>query len=85
LRTAQEKNSGLHRDVKQWSRTIFTVIFYLEETNLDNGCTQIVPGTHHLPGIGTSLYPYPCPKAGCWSSTACSFMAQATTKHPTRV
>ncbi|MFT5370033.1 MAG: phytanoyl-CoA hydroxylase [Candidatus Latescibacterota bacterium] len=77
LRTAQEKNSGLHRDVKQWSRTIFTVIFYLEETNLDNGCTQIVPGTHHLPGIGTSLYdmdwaddlnaqilPVPMPKGG---------------------
>ena len=77
LRTAQEKNSGLHRDVKQWSRTIFTVIFYLEETNLDNGCTQIVPGTHHLPGISGSLFdtdwaqdlnnqilPVPMPKGG---------------------
>jgi phytanoyl-CoA hydroxylase len=77
LRTSEEKNSGLHRDVKQWSRTIFTVIFYLEETNLDNGCTRIVPGSHHLPGVDGSLFdtqwaqdlndqilPVPMPKGG---------------------
>ncbi|MBT3603181.1 MAG: phytanoyl-CoA dioxygenase family protein [Candidatus Latescibacteria bacterium] len=77
LRTKTEKEGGLHRDVKQWSRTIFTIIFYLEETNLENGCTRIVPGTHHLPGTGGSLYdmawanelndqilPVPMPKGG---------------------
>ncbi|MEM7538358.1 MAG: phytanoyl-CoA dioxygenase family protein [Chloroflexota bacterium] len=39
-----------HRDVDQWSRTIVTVLFYLEDTNLQNGCTYVVPGTHMLPG-----------------------------------
>ena len=51
LRLSSEKKSGLHRDVKQWSRTIFTVLFYLEETNMENGCTLLVPGSHHFPGI----------------------------------
>lgn len=77
LRTAEEKKGGLHRDVKQWTRTIFTVIFYLEETNLENGCTLIIPGTHHLPGIDGSIHdtdwaqdldkqilPVPMPKGG---------------------
>ena len=40
-----------HRDIMQWSRSLVTLIFYLEETTLDNGCTHIVPGTHLLPGI----------------------------------
>ena len=39
-----------HRDNIQWSRTIVTVLFYLEDTNLENGCTYIIPGTHLLPG-----------------------------------
>ena len=39
----------IHRDVKHWSRTIVTVLVYLEETNLENGCTHIVPGSHFLP------------------------------------
>lgn len=51
LRLSSEKKSGLHRDVKQWSRTIFTVLFYLEETTVENGCTRLVPGSHHFPGI----------------------------------
>jgi len=29
----------LHRDVRNWSRTICTILFFLEDTNLENGCT----------------------------------------------
>ena len=47
---------GLHRDIKQWSRTIYTVIFYLEESTVKNGATLVVPGSHHFPGIGARLY-----------------------------
>ena len=47
---------GFHRDVRQWSRTIFTVIFYLQETNTENGATLLVPGSHHFPGIEGRLY-----------------------------
>ena len=41
----------LHRDVRHWSRTIVTVLVYLEDTNLENGCTRVVPGSHLLPGL----------------------------------
>ena len=51
LRTRTETYNGLHRDVRQWSRTIFTVIFYLEKTTVENGCTLMVPGSHHFPGL----------------------------------
>jgi len=50
LRLADDGTAYLHRDILQWSRSIVTVLFYLEETNLENGCTQLVPGTHLLPG-----------------------------------
>lgn len=57
LRTAAENRpEGMHRDVRQWSRTIFTVIFYLEETTEENGATLIVPGSHHFPGVNGRLY-----------------------------
>jgi ectoine hydroxylase-related dioxygenase (phytanoyl-CoA dioxygenase family) len=57
LRTASENTSrGLHRDVRQWSRTIFTVLVYLEETTVENGCTVVIPGTHHYPGVSSNLY-----------------------------
>ena len=42
----------LHRDVLQWSRGIVTVIFYLEDSTVEKGCTQVVPGTHLLPACG---------------------------------
>ena len=49
LRDAGSTHSlDLHRDVRHWSRTIATVLVYLEETNLENGCTRVVPGSHHL-------------------------------------
>jgi phytanoyl-CoA hydroxylase len=52
--------TGLHRDVLQWSRDIVTVIFYLEEATVENGCTHAVPGTHLFnwiqnPGTKTSV------------------------------
>jgi len=57
LRLADDGSSAyMHRDVLQWSRPILTVIFYLEETTLENGCTRLVPGSHRFPGIqGNSL------------------------------
>ncbi|MDE0317014.1 MAG: phytanoyl-CoA dioxygenase family protein [Candidatus Poribacteria bacterium] len=52
LRDAGSTHSlELHRDVRHWSRTIATVLIYLEETNFENGCTRIVPGSHHLPAF----------------------------------
>ena len=42
---------ALHRDVTNWSRTICTILFYLEDTNLENGCTQFIPGSHLLPNV----------------------------------
>ena len=52
LRDAGSTHSlDLHRDVRHWSRTIATVLIYLEETNLENGCTRVVPGSHHLPAF----------------------------------
>jgi phytanoyl-CoA hydroxylase len=53
LRLGEEGSNYLHRDVLQWSRPILTVIYYLEETTVENGCTQIIPGTHLLPGFST--------------------------------
>jgi len=53
LRLADDGGSYMHRDILQWTRSIVTVLFYLEETTVVNGCTMIVPGTHLLPGMGT--------------------------------
>lgn len=50
LRLAGDGSPYPHRDVLQWSRTILTVLFYLEESTVENGCTWVVPGSHLLPG-----------------------------------
>jgi phytanoyl-CoA hydroxylase len=50
LRIAGDGSYYPHRDVLQWSRTILTVLFYLEDTTVENGCTWVVPGSHLLPG-----------------------------------
>ena len=55
-RASEHRPEGMHRDVRQWSRTIFTVLFYLEETTVENGCTMVVPGSHHFPGVEGRLY-----------------------------
>jgi phytanoyl-CoA hydroxylase len=51
LRLAGEGTAYFHRDILQWTRTIVTVLFYLEETTVENGCTHVIPGTHWLPGL----------------------------------
>lgn len=53
LRLADDGTAYLHRDILQWTRSIVTVIFYLEETTIENGCTWVVPGTQFLPGRST--------------------------------
>ncbi|MDA0710535.1 MAG: phytanoyl-CoA dioxygenase family protein [bacterium] len=47
------KRDTFHRDVVQWTRSLVTVIFYLEATTLDNGCTHVVPGSQLWPGVET--------------------------------
>ncbi len=42
----------LHRDIQQWSRPLIAVFVYLENSNIDNGCTHIVPGSQFLPHAG---------------------------------
>ncbi len=51
LNLASRNSDYLHRDVRQWSRPLVTVIFYLEETTIENGCTVMIPGSHLLPGL----------------------------------
>jgi phytanoyl-CoA hydroxylase len=50
LRLAEDGADYMHRDILQWSRSIVTILFYLEETTVENGCTMVVPGTHLLSG-----------------------------------
>jgi phytanoyl-CoA hydroxylase len=47
------KAETFHRDVVQWTRSLVTVISYLERTTFDNGCTLVVPGSHLWPGVST--------------------------------
>lgn len=49
LRLPDPRAEVLHRDVPQWSRSIITVLYYLEESTCERGCTQVVPGSHLLP------------------------------------
>jgi ectoine hydroxylase-related dioxygenase (phytanoyl-CoA dioxygenase family) len=49
LRLPDPRAEALHRDVPQWSRGIVTVLFFLEESTAEKGCTQLVPGSHLLP------------------------------------
>ena len=53
LNLATEQGDTSHRDAVQWSRSLISVILYLEATDLDNGCTQIVPSSHLLPYLDT--------------------------------
>lgn len=46
-------NKRLHRDILQWSRSLVTVILYLEDSHIENGCTEIIPTTQYLPFVGT--------------------------------
>ena len=48
---ARSSADDFHRDNLQWSRGLLTVIFYLEDSTVARGCTELVPGTHLLPGV----------------------------------
>ncbi|CAN5753199.1 hypothetical protein BH10CHL1_BH10CHL1_34810 [soil metagenome] len=37
-----------HRDAANWSRPIVSAVFYLEDSTLENGCTWVLPGSHHM-------------------------------------
>jgi ectoine hydroxylase-related dioxygenase (phytanoyl-CoA dioxygenase family) len=54
LRLASDPGNYFHRDILQWSRGIVTILFYLEDTTLENGCTWVVPGSHLLPGVSST-------------------------------
>lgn len=43
----------LHRDVLQWSRSLVTMILYLEDSTIENGCTELIPTSQYLPFVGT--------------------------------
>lgn len=45
-------DTRLHRDILQWSRGVVTVVVYLEDSDVENGCTHVVPGSHLLPSVG---------------------------------
>ncbi|MGC5344828.1 phytanoyl-CoA dioxygenase family protein [Streptomyces sp. DT24] len=47
-----ETLSRLHRDILQWTRGLVTAVVYLEDATPANGCTHLVPGSHHLPFVG---------------------------------
>jgi len=50
----------LHRDVLQWSRTIISVMAFLDDSSYADGCTHVIPGSHLLPFVGTPN------NGGCW-------------------
>jgi ectoine hydroxylase-related dioxygenase (phytanoyl-CoA dioxygenase family) len=48
LRPPRAAQLEWHRDVTNWSRPIISAVFYLEDSTLENGCTWVLPGSHHL-------------------------------------
>lgn len=56
LNPASAKRDSFHRDVAHWTRGLLTVIFYLERTTVENGCTCVVPGSHTLPSVSGGLH-----------------------------
>ena len=51
LNRSSSRQDSFHRDVAQWTRSVLTVIFYLEDATYDKGCTMVIPGTHLLPSL----------------------------------
>lgn len=47
-----KSEARLHRDILQPTRGLLTAAFYLEESTLENGCTNILPGSHNFPYVG---------------------------------
>jgi ectoine hydroxylase-related dioxygenase (phytanoyl-CoA dioxygenase family) len=52
-RDTHGKARRLHRDVLQWSRPIVTALFYLDDALDVATATQVIPGSHFLPYVGT--------------------------------
>lgn len=59
----------LHRDVQQWSRPILDVFIYLEDADVSNGCTHVVPASHLLPYQGPQSHD----GAGTWADEYAEF------------
>ena len=55
LHSATVNSAYMHRDAFSWTRSSVTAMIFLEETNLENGCTEILPGTHLLPWLELPL------------------------------
>jgi len=49
LNLAGGRGDYWHRDVSHWTRSIVTIIYYLEDAPVERGCTHVIPGTHRLP------------------------------------
>lgn len=78
LRRNTDVSARWHRDVRQWSRPLVTALFYLTDTNLENGCTRVVPNSQYIPSerlyedgslneedeIFTQEVPVPMPRGG---------------------
>lgn len=47
-----ESEPRLHRDVLQWTRNVVTVVVYLQDSTVANGCTRLVPGSQYHPLMG---------------------------------
>jgi ectoine hydroxylase-related dioxygenase (phytanoyl-CoA dioxygenase family) len=51
LNRATTRTDSFHRDVAQWTRSLVTVIFYLDASTFEKGSTVVIPGSHLLPGM----------------------------------
>ena len=54
LNPSRVRPDAFHRDNRQWTRSLVTIICYLAPTTVENGCTRVVPGSHLWPGIEPS-------------------------------
>lgn len=52
----------LHRDIQQWTRSLVTVLVYLDPATIKNGATLVVPGSQFAPYAG----PQSGGGGGCW-------------------
>ncbi|MEC8932836.1 MAG: phytanoyl-CoA dioxygenase family protein [Candidatus Latescibacterota bacterium] len=83
-----------HAGEEPWDPVLVTVLIYLEESTLDNGCIRLVPGSHQRPFpwprrpgkdfYGSALFgrsvPFPMPAGGVLLFNDCCFHG-ADTNH----
>ena len=55
----------LHRDILHWSRPMVAVLIYPQDSDVSNGCTEIIPSSQHLPFISPRNSDLP-KHAGTW-------------------